>query len=102
MTAWLVVLACAAVAFVLRSAVVLGLGQRELPEIVRNSGPYVMPAMMSALAASMLVPDGSGVPDGGLTVVALVGGIAAVRTRSVAATLVAGLLAHGILMATPV
>jgi branched-subunit amino acid transport protein len=100
-TALIVVLITAALTFLLRSSLVVAFGERAVPARVRRAGSYVLPAMMSALAASALVPARGGTPDAGLVVVALVGGTASVRFRSIAWPFLTGLAAYGLLSLTP-
>src|SRR5262249_2814501 len=72
MTALLVVVASAAVIFSLRSSLVIVFGARTVPPGVRRASGYVLPAMMSALAAGVLVSPKGGLPDLDLIVVAAV------------------------------
>jgi branched-subunit amino acid transport protein len=100
-TALIVVLVVATVTFLLRSSLVVAFGERAVPEGMRRAGGYVLPAMMSALAAAALVPAPGGTPDPGLVVVAVVGAAASVRFRSIAWPFLAGLVAYGLLSLTP-
>ena len=102
MSALVVVVLCAAVTFALRASVVVALGERPVPAPLRRASGYILPATMSALAAGALVPAGGGAPDLRLVIVALAGTIAAVRSRSVAWTFLAGLAAYGMLVVTRV
>jgi branched-subunit amino acid transport protein len=101
MSALLVVGGAALVVYALRAAVPLAFGTRPLPDVVRRAGAFVLPAMMSALAAAALVPSAGSAPDPHLVLVALAGTAAAVRTQSVAWTFAAGLASAAVLSVAP-
>jgi branched-subunit amino acid transport protein len=101
MTALVVVLVVAAVTFLFRASLVVAFGARAVPESMRRASSYVLPAMMSALAASALVPARGGAPDPELVVVAIVGGVASMRFRSIAWPFLAGLAAYSALTLSP-
>jgi branched-subunit amino acid transport protein len=100
MSALAVVVASAAVIFFMRSSLVVAFGARPLPAGVRRASSFVLPAMMSALAAGALVPAQGGRPDASLVIVAVVGVLASLRFRSIAWPFVAGLAAYGLLSVT--
>jgi branched-subunit amino acid transport protein len=101
MTAFIVVVASGAVIFGLRSSLVMVFGERTVPAGVRRASGYVLPAMMSALAAGALVPAKGGLPDPRLVIVAVVGVLASLRFRSIAWPFLAGLAAYGLISLAP-
>ena len=102
MTAFIVVVASGAVIFCLRSSLVIVFGERTVTEGVLRASGYVLPAMMSALAAGALVPAKGGLPDPGLVIVAVVGVLASLRFRSIAWPFLAGLAAYALLSLSPI
>ena len=103
MTALIVVVASGAVILGLRSSLVIVFGERTVPARVRQASSYVLPAMMSALAAGALVPaQGGGFPELGLVIVAVVGVLTSLRFRSIAWPFLAGLAAYALLSLTPI
>lgn len=97
MRAWVVILAAAAGTYGLRASLILFFSRRDLPPVLERAFRHVAPAVLAALAVPTFVA-----PQGTLTLVpshlaaGVVGGLTAWRTRSLPATLVAGLAAYGL------
>lgn len=91
MTAWIALIVLAAISFALRGTVVLALGDRELPTLVRRGAEHLAPAVLTAMVAASLARAGVGPDTWGHLAAVAVGAVVAVRTGSVARTLGAGL-----------
>jgi branched-subunit amino acid transport protein len=95
MSTWTIVLLAGSVSFALRLVPVLLLSHRAMPEWLDRAGPLTAPVAFAALATSALVGAASGGTGELLPLVAgvTVGALVAVRTRSTAWAVVAGMVA---------
>lgn len=102
MSGWLVVLSIGVGTYLARLSFIGAFSRRDVPRALETPLRYVAPAALAAIAAPAVIAPG-GVVDvtpGNLELVAAaMAGIVAWRTRSIAVTIVVGLVGLGILEA---
>lgn len=92
MMLWLVVIAAGVATYGIRLSFVALFGRFEVPPRVEQALRYVAPAVLAALAVpGFLAPDGTVEPFNLFVPAAILGGLAAWKTRSVAAAIAVGL-----------
>ncbi len=102
MTGWIIVLAIGAGTYLARLSFIGAFARRDVPRALEAPLRYVAPAVLAAIAApAVIAPTGAfDLTPGNLELVAALGaGLAAWRTRSIAVTIVVGLVGLGILEA---
>ncbi len=92
MTMWIVVVAAGLATFGIRLSFVALFGRFSVPARVEQALRYVAPAVLAALAVpGFVAPNGSIEPFNLFVPAAVLGGLAAWKTRSVAAAIAVGL-----------
>ena len=100
MTAWLVILAAGVATFAMRFSFIALFGRYSIPPTVERALKYVAPSVLAALTLpAILAPGGAFDPWNVFVPAAIVGGLAAWRTRSIGAAIVAGMVTLWVLQA---
>ena len=100
MTAWIVIIASGIATFAMRFSFIALFGRFSIPETVERALKYVAPSVLAALTLpALLAPGGTFDPWNVFVPAAVLGGLAAWRTKSIGAAIVVGMPALWILQA---
>ena len=92
MTMWIVVVLAGIATFAMRFSFIALFGKFEVPPQAERALKYVAPAVLAAITLpAILAPGGTFDPFNAFVPAAIVGGLAAWRTRSIGAAIVVGL-----------
>lgn len=92
MTMWIVVIAAGIATFAMRFSFIGLFGKVGVPEPLARALRYVAPAVLAAITLPAVVaPGGTFDPWNAFVPAAIVGGIAAWRTKSIGAAIIVGL-----------
>lgn len=92
MIAWVVVLIAGIATFLIRFSFIALFGRVSVPAPLERSLKYIAPSVLAALAVpAIIAPDGSIDPLSVFVPAAILGGLAAWRTRSIGAAIVVGM-----------
>lgn len=92
MTMWIVVIAAGIATFAMRFSFVALFGRINVPPTLEEALRYVAPAVLAALTVPAVVaPGGAFDPWNAFVPAAVIGGVAAWRTRSIGASILIGL-----------
>ena len=100
MTAWIVVIAAGIATFAMRFSFIALFGRVAVPPTLERALRYVAPSVLAAITLpAILAPGGSFDPWNVYVPAAILGGLAAWRTKSIGAAIVVGMPALWILQA---
>lgn len=100
MTAWIVIIAAGVATFAMRFSFIALFGRFSVPANVERALKYVAPSVLAALTLpALLAPGGTFDPWNVFVPAAVLGGLAAWRTKSIGAAIVVGMPALWILQA---
>ena len=100
MTAWIVIIAAGIATFAMRFSFIALFGRFSVPAHVERALKYVAPSVLAALTLpALLAPGGTFDPWNVFVPAAVLGGLAAWRTKSIGAAIVVGMPALWILQA---
>ena len=92
MTAWTVVIAAGLATFAMRLSFIAVFGRFSVPPTMERALKYVAPAVLAAITLpAILAPGGTFDPWNAFVPAAILGGVAAWRTRSIGAAIVVGM-----------
>ena len=92
MTMWVVVVLAGVATFLMRFSFIALFGRFEVPEQAERALKYIAPAVLAAITLpAILAPGGTFDPFNAYVPAAILGGLAAWRTRSIGAAIVIGL-----------